>query len=116
MLNCPPLPVKTTPATKVMTKDGELPWSLNYNLFNGMRDKARLQGAAYQINEAMDIRNNALRVLNENLNLAWNARRNARLQTPKARDYAEYSASTREALTNNNSAPGQRTFARPARQ
>ena len=71
--------------------------SMNYNLFNGMRDKARLQSSAYKINEAMDIRNNALRELNENLALAWNAMDNARLQTPKARDYADYSARVREA-------------------
>jgi adhesin transport system outer membrane protein len=71
--------------------------SMNYNLFNGMRDKARLQSSAYKINEAMDIRNNALRELNENLALAWNAMENARLQTPKARDYADYSARVREA-------------------
>lgn len=71
--------------------------SMNYNLFNGMRDKARLQSAAYQTNQAMDIRNNALRELNENLALAWNAMENARLQTPKAREYADYSARVREA-------------------
>ncbi|WP_439858924.1 TolC family outer membrane protein [Pseudomonas sp. MBLB4136] len=70
---------------------------MNYNLFNGMRDKARLQSTAHQINESMDIRNNALRVLNENLALAWNAMENARLQTPKARDYADYTARVREA-------------------
>ncbi|MFZ3202353.1 MAG: TolC family outer membrane protein [Pseudomonas sp.] len=70
---------------------------MNYNLFNGMRDKARLQSSAHQINESMDIRNNALRVLNENLSLAWNAMDNARLQTPKARDYADYTTRVREA-------------------
>jgi outer membrane protein, adhesin transport system len=70
---------------------------MNYNLFNGMRDKARLQSTAHQINESMDIRNNALRVLNENLALAWNAMDNARLQTPKARDYADYTTRVREA-------------------
>jgi adhesin transport system outer membrane protein len=70
---------------------------MNYNLFNGMRDKARLQSAAHQINQSMDIRNNALRILNENLSLAWNAMENARLQTPKARDYADYTARVREA-------------------
>lgn len=70
---------------------------MNYNLFNGMRDKARLQSAAHQINESMDIRNNALRVLNENLSLAWNAMENARLQTPRARDYADYTSRVREA-------------------
>ena len=70
---------------------------MNYNLFNGMRDKARLQSAAHQINQSMDIRNNALRVLNENLMLAWNAMENARKQTDKARDYADYSSRSREA-------------------
>ena len=45
----------------------------------------------------MDIRNNALCELNENLALAWNVMDNARLQTPKARDYADYSARVREA-------------------
>ncbi|CAE6909973.1 MULTISPECIES: TolC family outer membrane protein [Pseudomonas] len=70
---------------------------MNYNLFNGMRDKARLESSSHQINESMDIRNNALRLINENTALAWNAMENARLQTPKARDYAEYTASVREA-------------------
>lgn len=82
---------------------------MNYNLFNGMRDKARLQSAAHQINESMDIRNNALRVLNENLSLAWNAMENARLQTPKARDYADYTARVREAYQQQFSL-GQRTL------
>ncbi|NWL76087.1 channel protein TolC [Pseudomonas taiwanensis] len=70
---------------------------MNYNLYNGMRDKARLQAAAYQVNQSMDIRNNALRVLNENLSLAWNAMENARKQTPEARSYADYTARVREA-------------------
>lgn len=82
---------------------------MNYNLFNGMRDKARLQGAAHQINQSMDIRNNALRVLNENLALAWNAMENARLQTPKARDYADYTSRVREAYQQQFSL-GQRTL------
>ncbi|UVE16482.1 TolC family outer membrane protein [Pseudomonas sp. LS44] len=70
---------------------------MNYNLFNGMRDKARLQSSSYQINQAMDIRNNALRQLNENVMLAWNAMENARQQTPTAREYADYTARVREA-------------------
>ncbi len=82
---------------------------MNYNLFNGMRDKARLQGAAHKINQSMDIRNNALRVLNENLALAWNAMENARMQTPKARDYADYTARSREAYQQQFSL-GQRTL------
>ena len=82
---------------------------MSYNLFNGMRDKARLQSAAHQINQSMDIRNNALRVVNENLSLAWNAMENARLQTPKARDYADYTARVREAYQQQFSL-GQRTL------
>lgn len=71
--------------------------TMNYNLFNGMRDKAQLQSGAHQINESMDIRNNALRVLNENLMLSWNAMENARLQTPIALDYASNTTKVREA-------------------
>lgn len=82
---------------------------MNYNLFNGLRDKARLQSAAHQINQSMDIRNNALRVLNENLALAWNAMENARLQTPEARDYADYTSRVREAYQQQFSL-GQRTL------
>ncbi|CAD5109654.1 TolC family outer membrane protein [Zestomonas carbonaria] len=83
--------------------------AMNYNLFNGMRDKARLQSAAHQINQAMDIRNNALRQINENVMLAWNAMENARLQTPKAREYADYTARVREAYQQQFSL-GQRTL------
>lgn len=70
---------------------------MNYNLFNGTRDKSRLQATAHQINQAMDIRNNALRQLSENLSLAWNAMENAARQTPKAREYADYTGSVRQA-------------------
>ena len=70
---------------------------MNYNLFKGGSDKARLKSDSHKINQAMDIRNNALRMLNENLNLAWHAMNNARLQTPTARQYAETSAKVRVA-------------------
>lgn len=83
--------------------------AMNYNLFNGNRDKALLQSSAHKINESMDIRNNALRVLNENLALSWNAMENARKQTPKARDYADYTARVREAYQQQFSL-GQRTL------
>ena len=82
---------------------------MNYNLFNGVRDKARLNASSHQVNEALDIRNNALRVLNENLTLAWNAMENAQLQTPKARAYADYTTRVREAYQQQFSL-GQRTL------
>jgi adhesin transport system outer membrane protein len=70
---------------------------MNYNLFNGNRDKARLQGDAYRVNQSMDVRNNALRTLNENLALAWNAMTNAHIQAPIAREYAETTTKVRAA-------------------
>ncbi|MGH8382146.1 TolC family outer membrane protein [Pseudomonas sp.] len=70
---------------------------LSYNLFRGGSDKARLQSDAHKINQAMDIRNNALRTLNEDLALSWNAMTNARKQTPTAREYADTSTRVRAA-------------------
>lgn len=70
--------------------------NMRYNLFAGGSDKASLQSKAYQVNQAMDIRNNALRVLNEELGLAWNAMDNAREQLPIAQQYVERSSRVRE--------------------
>lgn len=70
---------------------------MRYNLFAGGSDKANLQAKAYQANEAMDIRNNALRVLSEEMGLAWNALTNAREQLPIASDYVDYNTRVREA-------------------
>ena len=70
---------------------------MNYNLFRGGSDKARLQSDAHKINQAMDIRNNALRMVNENMSLAWHAMENARIQTPTAREYAETTTRVRAA-------------------
>jgi adhesin transport system outer membrane protein len=69
---------------------------MRYNLFAGGSNKADLQSKAYQTNRAMDIRNNALRVLNEELGLAWNAMDNARQQLPIAQQYVDYSTRVRE--------------------
>ena len=70
---------------------------MNYNLFNGNRDKARMRSNAHKTGQAMDIRNNALRMLNENMSLAWNAMSNARQQTPIAREYVESTTRVRAA-------------------
>ncbi|MNY39351.1 outer membrane channel protein [compost metagenome] len=69
--------------------------NMRYNLFAGGSNKADLQSKAYQINQSMDIRNNALRVLNEDLGLAWNALDNARQQLPIAQQYVDYSTRVR---------------------
>ncbi|WP_369959741.1 TolC family outer membrane protein [Pseudomonas benzenivorans] len=69
---------------------------MRYNLFAGGSNKADLQSKAHQINQAMDIRNNALRVLIEELGLAWNALDNARQQLPIAQQYVDHSSRVRE--------------------
>ncbi|MEW7856588.1 TolC family outer membrane protein [Pseudomonas chlororaphis] len=70
---------------------------MRFNLFAGGSNKADLESKAYQSNQALDIRNNALRVLNEELGLAWNALNNANAQVPIAQQYVDRSASVREA-------------------
>ncbi|MFN3580444.1 MAG: TolC family outer membrane protein [Pseudomonas sp.] len=69
---------------------------MNYNLYSGGADKANLEARAFEVNQAMDIRNNALRVLNEELELSWNALNNAREQLPNAQRYVDYSTRVRE--------------------
>ena len=44
---------------------------MRWNLFNGMKDNARKKETAYQINEAMEIRNNAYRQVIESVRLSW---------------------------------------------
>ncbi|MGH8352591.1 MAG: TolC family outer membrane protein [Pseudomonas sp.] len=70
---------------------------MRYNLFAGGSNKADLESKAQQINEALDVRNNALRVLNEELGLAWNALANAREQLPIAQQYVAHSSRVRQA-------------------
>jgi outer membrane protein, adhesin transport system len=70
--------------------------NMRYNLFAGGSNKAELESKSYQVNQAMDIRNNALRVLNEDLGLAWNALENARQQLPIAQQYVDHSTRVRE--------------------
>jgi adhesin transport system outer membrane protein len=69
---------------------------MRYNLFAGGSNKADLQSKAHQVNQAMDIRNNALRVLTEDLGLAWNALENSRQQLPIAQQYVDYSSRVRD--------------------
>lgn len=68
---------------------------MRYNLYNGGSDKAQLSSYAYKMQEAQDVKNNALRQLNEELSLAWNALQNAKQQVPIAKDYADRSVVVR---------------------
>ncbi|TDF79838.1 TolC family outer membrane protein [Pseudomonas sp. H9] len=70
---------------------------MSFNLYNGGSNKADLESKSYLTNQALDIRNNALRQLNEELGLAWNAMDNANAQLPIAQQYVDYSNNVRTA-------------------
>lgn len=69
---------------------------MRYNLFAGGSNRAELRARSHQANQALDIRNNALRLLTEELGLAWNALSNARQQLPIAQDYVDRSGRVRD--------------------
>lgn len=70
---------------------------MSFNIYSGGANKADLDSKSYLSNQALDIRNNALRQLNEELGLAWNAYNNATLQLPQAKAYADRSNRVRTA-------------------
>jgi outer membrane protein, adhesin transport system len=70
---------------------------MRFNLYSGGSNKADLESKSYQANQALDIRNNALRQLNEEVGLAWNAYNNANAQLPIAQQYVDRSNSVRTA-------------------
>lgn len=70
---------------------------MRMNLYSGGSNKAELESKADQATQALDIRNNALRQLNEELGLAWNAYNNAKTQLPVAQRYVDRSEQVRTA-------------------
>lgn len=70
---------------------------MRFNLYAGGSNKAELQSKAHESNRALDIRNNTLRVLSEELGLAWNALGNANAQVPIAQQYVDRSTRVRNA-------------------
>ena len=70
---------------------------MRFNLYASGSNKAELESKSYQSNQALDIRNNALRQLNEELGLAWNAMNNANAQVPIAQQYVDHSSKVRGA-------------------
>src|SRR5690606_38721913 len=66
-------------------------------LLAGGSDRAGLEARSYQVAQAWDVRINTLRLLSEDLGLAWNALRNARAQKSVAYDHVRFSERVREA-------------------
>lgn len=70
---------------------------LHYNLYQGGSDSAAMKSRAYQKNQAMDVRNNTLRQMNQELRLAWSALKSAQAQLPAAAEYADRTVKVRRA-------------------
>lgn len=83
--------------TAGVNADWQAMMRMRYNLYAGGKTTSDIQSKSFQIEEATEIRNNALRTLNEELGLSWNALNNARKQLPIAREYVERSARVRQA-------------------
>ncbi|KTD56727.1 agglutination protein [Legionella santicrucis] len=68
-----------------------------YNLFRGGSDTAGVREAAYQVQEAYEIKNKALIDLRESLRLSWNAWTSSKLRLNPLRSHVDASLQTRTA-------------------
>jgi len=76
--------------TKVMLR-------MRYNLYNGGADKARTEQFAYLVEEAKEIRNGAVRAVQEETRLSWDELESLQLQMPDLESHVVDSLATREA-------------------
>lgn len=86
-----------TDTTRAHAEEWEAMVKVHYNLYQGGSDKATMESRAYQQKQAQDVRNNALREMNQELRLAWTALQNAQAQLPAAEEYADRSVKVRTA-------------------
>lgn len=70
---------------------------LQWNLFNGGRDLARICETAYQMQEAQEVQNRAHRQVIETVRLAWNSYATAKRQLPYLKEHVDASTRTRDA-------------------
>ncbi|MBV7299400.1 TolC family outer membrane protein [Enterovibrio paralichthyis] len=70
---------------------------MRYNLFNGGTDAAEARSAAFQVNKAKNIRQNAHLLLDESTRLAWTAKELAERQTVFLQQHVDASAKTLQA-------------------
>lgn len=68
--------------------------TMRYNLYNGGADEAESRRAAYQISQSKDIRDRALRMLDEGTRLAWSAMQLASAQTEFLKAHVDSSTRT----------------------
>ncbi|MHA6607781.1 TolC family outer membrane protein [Photobacterium damselae] len=68
--------------------------NMRYNLYNGGSDAAKSRQAAYQLNKSKDIRDRAIRMLNEGTKLSWSAMQLANNQTKYLQEHVDAAART----------------------
>jgi len=69
---------------------------LSYNLFDGLRDSAKIRKTSYQVNEALEVERRAFRQLEEGVDLAWNAYELLGQQIGYLQQYVDNSYATKE--------------------
>lgn len=72
---------------------------MNYNIFRGGSDDARIRETAYQVQEAYEVKNGSLIDLKESLRLSWNAYESARMRLLPLKRHVSASQLTRVAYT-----------------
>jgi outer membrane protein, adhesin transport system len=82
---------------------------LHYTLFNGGSDNARIRETAHLMNEAREVMSRTQRQVEQSTRLSWNAMDSVQERLPSLKEYAEFSASTRDAY-NKQFNIGQRTL------
>jgi len=70
---------------------------MRYNLYRGRADQARKQQFAYLVEKAKEIRNNAMRQVEQELRLAWVAHDTLKTQLPALEMYVRDAAATKAA-------------------
>lgn len=70
---------------------------MRYNLFRGGADQARTQEFAYLVEQAREIRNNASRQVEQELQLSWVAHQTLQTQMPTLMDHVRDSQATKDA-------------------
>jgi outer membrane protein, adhesin transport system len=82
---------------------------LHYTLFNGGSDTARARETAHLMNEAREVMSRTQRQVEQSTRLSWNAMDSVQERLPSLKEYAEFSAATRDAY-NKQFSIGQRTL------
>ncbi|MFC1684087.1 TolC family outer membrane protein [Pseudomonadota bacterium] len=72
---------------------------MRWNLYNGGKDKARIEQTAHEINEASEVQNNTAREVEESVRLSWTSYEATKQQVNYLKRHVDSAKQTREAYT-----------------